>query len=112
MRRLQDVRDSMPAPAPVRRTLRGEGTSLARLISVVVVVTVLLIAFPFVVAKQRLAVFPGPRERWGWSGKTGFAGTRLHGAGVQRRRRKLGGSLFGGEKERSSSAPSTPHRRR
>jgi len=41
----------------------------------------------------------------GLEGKRGFAGTLLHGAGAQRRRRKLGGSLFGGEKGQSPSAP-------
>ena len=62
--------------------------------------------FPFA-AKQRLVArcFPGPRERWGWRGKSGFAGTLLHGAGAQRRRRKLGGRRFGGEKGQSPSAP-------
>ncbi len=49
--------------------------------------------------------FPGPRERWGWRGKSGFAGTLLHGAEAQRRRRKPGGSRFGGEKGQSPSAP-------
>jgi hypothetical protein len=39
-------------------------------------------------------------------GKTGFAGNRLHGAGASSgRQRKLGGSLFGGEKGQRPSAP-------
>ena len=73
----------MPEPAPVRRALAGQGISLARLMSVVVVVTVLIV----------------------------IAGTRLHVAEVQRRRRKLGGRRFGGEKRQSPSAPSTPRLR-
>ena len=56
--------------------------------------------------------FPGPRERWGLTGKSGFAGTRLHGAEAQRRRRKLGGRRFGGEKGQSPLASSAPRLRR
>jgi len=93
----------MPAPTPVRRALAGEGVSLARLISVVVMVLVIALSLRCCEAAPRC--FPGPRERWGWRGKSGFAGTLLHGAGAQRRRRKLGGSLFGGEKGQSPSAP-------
>ena len=38
--------------------------------------------------------------------KGGFAGNRLHGAGaLSRRRRKLGGSLFGGEKRGDAPRP-------
>ena len=32
--------------------------------------------------RSSVSCFPGPREWWGWRGKTGFAGTRLHGAGA------------------------------
>jgi len=41
-------------------------------------------------------MLPGAARAVGWKGKSGFAGTRLHGA--PRARRKLGGSRFGGEK--------------
>jgi hypothetical protein len=94
---------SLPAP----RQGRGDGgqpqplqgISLARLMSVVVVVTVL------VVIALSLSL---PGERWGWRGKSGFAGTRLHVAEAQRRRRKLGGRRFG---ERRGKAPRPPLRR-
>jgi hypothetical protein len=53
--------------------------------------------------------FPGPRERWGWKGKTGFAGNRdetkltaLQGSFVF----VLGGSLFWG---REGAKPLGPH---
>ena len=54
----------------------------------------------------------GPRERWGWRGRSGFAGNGLHGAAAERTRRKLGGSRFGGEKGQRLSAPSKPRQRR
>ena len=54
--------------------------------------------------------FPGPRERWGWRGRRGFAGTRLHGAeALGRRWRKLGGSALRG---REGAKPLGPPLRR
>ena len=53
--------------------------------------------------------FPGPRERWGWRGKSGFAGTRLHGAGALR---GGGGSwVEAALGERRGKAPRPPLRR-
>jgi len=45
----------MPAPAPVRRALAGEGTSLARLISVVMWVTVLVLVMGLSFSRREAA---------------------------------------------------------
>ena len=86
------ARASMPELAPMRRTLAGQGISLARLMSVVVVVTGAggHRSLPFVVARRRLG-FPGGRVSGGAArGGSGFAGTLLHGAGAQQRRKEAG----------------------
>ncbi|RMC62507.1 hypothetical protein EBB04_32650 [Sinorhizobium meliloti] len=49
-------------------------------------------------AKQGRVLLPGAARAVGWKGKTGFAGNRLHGTERKREWRKVGGSLFGGEK--------------
>jgi hypothetical protein len=39
---------------------------------------------PFLGLRSSGGCFPGPRERWGWRGETGFAANRLHAAAALR----------------------------
>ncbi len=58
--------------------------------------------------REAARCFPGPRERWGWRGKTGFAGTRYETKLTAYQGNFVfvsGGSLFGGEKGQRPSAP-------
>ena len=97
----------------LHRPTSGQGTSLARLISVVVIVTVLVvIAFPFVVAKQRLAA-----SRGCVSGGVGRGKAALQEPGCTEPKRSAGGGswggrCFGGGEGQSPSAPPTPRLRR
>ena len=106
------ARASMHAPAPVRLALAGEGVSLDRLTSMVLVIMVMVMSVmiaSLLAAKQRLlwgACLPGPRERRGWRGRRGFVGTRLHGAGALAQAAEAGWKLLRGKKGRRPSAPS------
>ena len=51
------ARASRPAPAPVRRTLAGEGVSLARLMSMVVVMVLMVFTMAFLLAAKRFGIW-------------------------------------------------------
>lgn len=57
---MEAAKASMPEPAPVRRTLAGQGIILARLTSVIVVVTVLVvIALSLSLSRSSASLLPG-----------------------------------------------------
>jgi hypothetical protein len=49
--------------------------------------------------------FPGPRERWRWRGKIGFAGTLLHGAEALAEAEEAGRKPIWGREEATPLGP-------
>ena len=107
---MEAARASIPAPAPVRRTLAGQGISLARLMSVGGGGDGAggHCSFPFVVAKQRLAASRGRA-----SGRVGRGKAASQGPCCTEPERSAGGGSWveAALGERRDNVPRPPLRR-